>query len=415
MPPDPAPRELQTWQEIAAYLKVSIRSAQQYEKTAGLPVHRMAGKRSLVWAVPAELDVWKRRTEPQEARQAPPRRWFAIWGGVALMLTLSGVLWSLHLHSRIPSRLHIAGKVLTVLDDQGEQLWRYTFPEEMSLGLLASGSDNRRSQFLDIDGDGEIELLFVYDKVDGTTPGSALYCFSRSGNVKWKYSPQRVLMDAMQSVPPVYTIASVEAVPPSSHGPGWIATNGQHGWSYPNIVAVLNADGSVQGEYWHSGHLATMHLLDLDGDGVPEIVLGGIAEGYNRATLVVLDHRRVFGVSTQPSHDHHQLQGLPTGAEKAVVMFPGSCFTKTLETHNRTYSVSASGGNLLAFVAEAVSDPKPLPYIVYQLSHSLALQNATISDQFVTRHHELEAQHLLDHHYTAEACVPLKEYTLLRK
>ncbi len=415
MPPDPAPRELQTWQEIAAYLKISIRSAQQYEKIAGLPVHRMAGKRSLVWAVPAELDAWKRRTEPREARQAPPRRWFEICGGVALMLALSGVLWSLHLHSRIPSRLHIAGKVLTVLDDQGEQLWQHTFPEEIPSNFLDPDSELRHFQFLDIDGDGEIELLFTYYKNEGKSLGSALYCFSGSGKVKWKYVPRRSLTDGRGSITPLYSISSVEAMPPSNHEAGWIAVGGQHAWSYPNILAVLNADGSVRGEYWHSGHLATMHLFDLNGDGVPEIVLGGIAEGYNRATLVVLDHNRVFGASTQPPEDHHQLQGLPTGAEEAVVLFPKSCFTKTLEAHNRIYGLKDVGDTLLALVAEAVSNSRPFPYIVYQLNHSLVLQNATISDQFVTRHHELEAQHLLDHQYSAETCVPLKDFAVLRR
>jgi|SRR5580658_436343 hypothetical protein len=53
-------RELNTWQQIANYLGLSIRAAQNYEKTAGLPVHRLAGQtRGRVSAYADELDAWK--------------------------------------------------------------------------------------------------------------------------------------------------------------------------------------------------------------------------------------------------------------------------------------------------------------------------------------------------------------------
>src|ERR1017187_4770774 len=54
--------ELHTWQEIADYLSLSVRAVQNYEKTAGLPVHRLTGHtRGRVWAFTAELDAWKSR------------------------------------------------------------------------------------------------------------------------------------------------------------------------------------------------------------------------------------------------------------------------------------------------------------------------------------------------------------------
>jgi len=55
-------RELRTWQEIANYLGLSVRAVQNYEKTARLPVHRLAGQiRGHVWAHTDELDAWKSR------------------------------------------------------------------------------------------------------------------------------------------------------------------------------------------------------------------------------------------------------------------------------------------------------------------------------------------------------------------
>jgi hypothetical protein len=50
---------LQSWKEIAAYLKRGVRTAQRWERSAGLPVRRpRAGDRSPVFAFPSEIDQW---------------------------------------------------------------------------------------------------------------------------------------------------------------------------------------------------------------------------------------------------------------------------------------------------------------------------------------------------------------------
>ena len=50
---------LQSWKEIAAYLKRGVRTAQRWERCAGLPVRRpRPGDRSPVFAFPDEIDRW---------------------------------------------------------------------------------------------------------------------------------------------------------------------------------------------------------------------------------------------------------------------------------------------------------------------------------------------------------------------
>ncbi|HUD99853.1 MAG TPA: DUF5050 domain-containing protein [Bryobacteraceae bacterium] len=55
-PPGPEDR-LDSWKEIAAYLKRGVRTVQRWERTGGLPVHRLDGQGS-VFAYKGELDVW---------------------------------------------------------------------------------------------------------------------------------------------------------------------------------------------------------------------------------------------------------------------------------------------------------------------------------------------------------------------
>jgi TolB-like protein/tetratricopeptide (TPR) repeat protein len=62
----PSERRLESWGEIALYLKRDIRTAQRYEKNDGLPVRRMRiGKGDQVYAFPSELDQWIRDRQPK--------------------------------------------------------------------------------------------------------------------------------------------------------------------------------------------------------------------------------------------------------------------------------------------------------------------------------------------------------------
>jgi hypothetical protein len=93
----PDRRELRTWIQIAHHLGLSTRAAQNYEKTAGLPIHRLPGlSKSRVWAYTDDLDAWQRRpatnctsrpaeTAPENAPdpqaalpQVDGHRWYAV-------------------------------------------------------------------------------------------------------------------------------------------------------------------------------------------------------------------------------------------------------------------------------------------------------------------------------------------------
>ena len=50
---------LESWEEIAAYLRRSVRSARRWEKEEGLPVHRgIQGEAESIYAYKEELDDW---------------------------------------------------------------------------------------------------------------------------------------------------------------------------------------------------------------------------------------------------------------------------------------------------------------------------------------------------------------------
>jgi len=62
---------LESWKEIAAYLRKDVRTAQRYEKRHGLPIHRQ-DQTGAVYAFKSELDAWRNSEKSKEAEKSLP-------------------------------------------------------------------------------------------------------------------------------------------------------------------------------------------------------------------------------------------------------------------------------------------------------------------------------------------------------
>jgi Tol biopolymer transport system component len=94
---------LDSWKEIAAHLKRSVRTVTRWEREEGLPIHRhLHSKTGSVYAYKAELDEWwmnrgeqidGRSSDAESARMASGRRpWLIVFVAVTL-LALFGLAW----------------------------------------------------------------------------------------------------------------------------------------------------------------------------------------------------------------------------------------------------------------------------------------------------------------------------------
>jgi Tol biopolymer transport system component len=95
-PPGPEGR-LDSWKEIAAYLKRGVRTVQRWEQASGLPVHRLdLDRQSSVFAYKHELDAWwesRRQTvaTDDEVPATPvnvPRRHWPLWTTFGVVLVM---------------------------------------------------------------------------------------------------------------------------------------------------------------------------------------------------------------------------------------------------------------------------------------------------------------------------------------
>jgi hypothetical protein len=69
----PARERLDSWKEIAAYLKREVRTVQRWEKSEGLPVRRhLHKKQGTIYAYKSELDAWWSQRGMQESTATQP-------------------------------------------------------------------------------------------------------------------------------------------------------------------------------------------------------------------------------------------------------------------------------------------------------------------------------------------------------
>ena len=416
-------RELQGWDQIADYLGVRKRAAQNYEKDHGLPVRRLPGEKGRVWARSEELDAWKQKLAPlpddnnrqnatghspfaisttpeqvDETKVISPRplRW-RIPVAALCFVVAGAVFWWSFSHPTPPTDFRMEAEEIVALGPGAKELWRYHFPQPVATALYGDHPGPTWISTENLDDDGA-KTLFRYAPYNWITGGGALYCFSPDGKVRWRFTPGKKVMDASGQVYETYSAGPFRVLAPSTVHKARVVISSPHTLSYPDQVAVLGGHGEMLGEYWHSGHILYMATADLDGDGVEEIILAGVNNGYKSATLIILDPRRVGGASAQGPGDNLQLQSFGPGTEKLIVRFPRTCITDLLEPYNRVGELVVTKSTIEVLVAESYKIGGT--YLIYRFDYRMNLTGLIVSDSFLNRHRELESTGQLNHSFS---------------
>ncbi len=385
-------RPLSSWKEIAAHLGVTVRTAQKWELERGLPVRRLPGVRGRVFSSAEELESWMRAPGKPVAPAVEPARspWWAIsLAGIVLLVVAAvggGVYWATR--AGVPSSWRVAGDSLIVVDERGREVWNKTFgfPLTDYQQFKALGQDMGWVGHLD--GDGEPEVLFIaFPKPKGV---GAVHCFSSRGVERWRFVPGASAARFPEDAQPPYEPLNLAVF--RVGGAVRIGVVSVHFQWYASQVALLSGDGALLREYWHSGHIQQLSVADFAGTGKPLLYAGGIANGYHRAVLVVLDPERFFGASREDD-PKYQLPG-GQGGEEARVLFPRSCINEAKETYNYVKSIVATPSELTVGVSEETNGPAT---VMHTFGPDGSYRGAGLSSPFAARHTELEHTRLLDH------------------
>jgi hypothetical protein len=153
--------QLDSWKEIAAYLKRGVRTVQLWEREAGLPVRRLATKkRGAVYAYKREIDAWREQrstllvADHEWTSLSERIRHLLLSKKVAFALLIVAVstylLWPRPLRMSGARRLTFEGNVLTPAISPDGRWMIYASPRENAddnLDLwLRSSSDGTQSR-----------------------------------------------------------------------------------------------------------------------------------------------------------------------------------------------------------------------------------------------------------------------------
>ena len=97
---------LESWKDIAAYLRRDVRTVQRWEQTDGLPVHRhKRAHRPIPYAYKAELDAWwtsrsdaapsaaSVQAAPLDAAPSRARHLFALMAAALVIVAIAAAVW----------------------------------------------------------------------------------------------------------------------------------------------------------------------------------------------------------------------------------------------------------------------------------------------------------------------------------
>lgn len=419
MQADENQHELDGWDEIAAYLRVGRRTAQNYERAYGLPVHRKPGSKGRVYANRVEIDRWRVQKPAADPPAGPAAGKQLHWLSAApfatrfsrpkarlLVLLIAGltaatlVIGRLRPHNRpVAYRVNVA--TLVTLDAQGREVWRYVFPKPLS--ELEFGTPEKRRQngaFADVDGDGQTEMVF--NPVPAAGQSHEVVCFSYTGRIKWRFTPGRPKIPgpAGDYYFPPYTVGPIEIIrEPGQRGAFTIIT-GLHHLDAPAQLAALDGAGKLVGEYWHPGHLNHLGQGPLGRDGRTYLFAGGVNNGEHSATVVVFDPVNVHGSPRDLSDSRFALLGFPPGTEKAVILFPRTCVSKAKGSpYNRVWAMNFFGGNLSVVVAEDI-DMHSSDYLIYNFDRDLNIVDVVPSVELQATHRRLEKTGDINHPFS---------------
>lgn len=319
-------------------------------------------------------------------------------GAAVLGLGLLGALSAPVLQgNRVPQGARMEGSVLTVLDGKGKELWHKSFAEGFWQDYYQQGVA-ARTWFGDLEGNGRTEILFLYHpSVNPRSHSTTLICYTDRGDERWRWTPGRALPEISYSPAVFETLAF--AVTRTTRGSGArIVLSSYHLPYYPNQIAVVNSNGKLISEYWHSGHLDYMNLADIDGNGKEEIVASGISNGYRQATLVVLDIDQVSGASVETARPELQLHGMTAARERFRILFPRSDLNKTLSVYNRALEPEIKNGRIQIPVNEC--DQKPDCEVYYEFDNQFKLLSVKASDGFRSAHAEFFLKSKSNHQFS---------------
>lgn len=311
------------------------------------------------------------------------------------------------------SSVRMEGSTLLAYNSKGIVTWQKTFDGLIKRDdALRAGSfpiEARLSACEDLNGDGANEILAVTENRGANLAPGVLHLLDDSGKERWRFQPGQKLIFGEKQIDDMWAIHWFLLNDLDGDGRMEIVLVSYSVLEFPAKISVLRPDGEKVGEYVHSGHIKGVALADLNGDGLKEIIAGGINNGYGKGAAFVLDLRALSGASPQRDTPPYRCADLPEGREVYFLLFPRDCINRAVEPFGGIDTVNVSKDKIVFGTICTLLKPCPnCGQLLYSFTHYLRPLDVQPNSGYAQYHRCLEEQRLLDHPYSEEEILDLE-------
>lgn len=393
---------LDSWKAIAAYLGRDAGTVRRWERTRGLPAHRVpGGKRGSVFAFTTEIDAWL-QSAPQETPAqlaaagalVPPAaaawwRWPVIAAAVAATIVVAWWVQPSPAASAADLRIQMTEQALTALNAAGEPLWVYRYGDQFHHPLSAVSERSRV-----VAGD-EPAVYFTTSHRQGRAvdevESGEFTALTLRGERRWTFRfDDRVGFGTTTFGPPWAMTAF--AVNDLAGGPRRLAVAAHH-WTWgPSLVAILDDAGRRLGTFGHDGWIEQLKWLSRD-----RLALGGFSESRNGGLVAVIDPSRLDGRAPEEAGSKHECTSCGAGLPLRMAVMPRSEINRATHSRFNRAILEWTGDRLIARTVEVPPQGQGVADAIYEFTPDLTLVRASFSERYWEIHDQLEAERKLDH------------------
>lgn len=403
-PSPPAPQRLDSWKAIADYLQRDVATVARWEKSLGLPVHRVAGTGRSVFAYTSEVDAWLQNNRSAEANHGaaphptpvkPTRVHVGVW--LALSAAVFVLVWALMVRPKsLPaSDLHVdvTDKGVVARDSEGSELWRHPFPgtdttfmtvaypgRAQVMGGAVPGvyfaTGYRASQARDAIEGGKLTLLDLHGRVQRL--------FSFDDHVTFNGTPY--------TEPWAMTAFAVD----DANGTRRVAVAAHHFTWDPGLVTILDDRWQRRGTFVHAGWVEQLRWVSPD-----RLLIAGFSNARDGGMVALLDPVALDGQGPETAGSRHYCEDCGPDRPLRMFVFPRTELNLASGARFNRVILDGAGDHVVARTVEmTLADGDAVA--VYEFTPTLELISARFGERYWDLHRTLEGEGRLTH--TREQC-----------
>ncbi|MFN3873485.1 MAG: hypothetical protein ACK4R9_10820 [Ignavibacterium sp.] len=227
---------------------------------------------------------------------------------ILLLTSLFTALLTIDLDDN-PSYITLDGKKAYIKNKNGKILFNFPFLTD-NLDIDNPVLTSALFKIVDIDSDGDNEIIYVADKLKENTKSRempSIRCVDKSFNTIWSYSFLDTVYSEREMLLPPYDFTLIDTATINGRKVLLFCVNNGPSFSTAISGIELSSGIRIKNTFWGSGHTLSAIKRDINNDGQEEIVAVGIDNGFEDAVVWGIELNKLDGY--RPTTKEYQIKG----------------------------------------------------------------------------------------------------------